>query len=82
MSNHEYGADIHELDVTVWVGKGGVSSAVDELGSQLEHREVVKVRILRAAQTGASVDDIADELARAVDGEVIDVRGHTAVIRR
>lgn len=72
---------MHDLDVTLWVGKEGIGPAVvDELATQLEEREVVKVKVLRSARGDRSAAAIAEELADAVDGTVVDIRGHTAVI--
>ncbi len=73
--------DIHDLDVTVWVGKDGIGAVVDELAGQLEDRELVKVRFLRSTQSGTDVEELAAELGERVDGQVVDVRGHTAVFR-
>jgi RNA-binding protein len=72
----------HELDVTVWVGKGGIDPVVDELADQLDSRELVKVRFLRASRAGTTVDELADELAARTDASVFETRGNTAVIRR
>jgi len=69
----------HEADVTVWVGKAGVESVVDELADQLDDRDVVKVKFLRSARGGDETEDLADNLADRVGADVVDVRGNTAV---
>ena len=73
---------IHHLDVTVWVGKHGVSSVVDELSDQLSERRMVKVKFHRAARAGTDVETLAEELAERVSASVVETRGHTAVIER
>lgn len=73
---------IHHLDVTVWVGKHGVSSVVDELNDQLGDRRMVKVKFHRAARAGTDVETLAEELAAQVNASVVETRGHTAVIER
>ncbi|WP_254763416.1 YhbY family RNA-binding protein [Natrinema marinum] len=72
----------HDLDVTVWVGKSGVDAVVDELDDQLANRDLVKVKFLRAARAGSSTDEKAADLADRVNAELIDTRGHTAVVHR
>lgn len=72
----------HDLDVTVWVGKGGVGAVVDELDDQLSDRRLVKVKFLRSSRGGTTVEDLAADLAGRVDAEVIETRGHTAVVHR
>jgi RNA-binding protein len=72
----------HDLDVTVWVGKGGNDPVVDELADQLEARDLVKVRFLRAARAGTSVEELAADLAERTGSTVFETRGNTAVIRR
>jgi RNA-binding protein len=79
MTDEELRTQIHDLDVTVWVGKGGIESVADELGDQLADRKLVKVKFLRAARGGMSTDELAAELAGQVNAEVVDVRGNTAV---
>jgi len=37
------------------------------------------VKFLRAARGGTSTDELADELAEAVDADLIETRGNTAV---
>lgn len=72
----------HDLDVTVWVGKSGIEAVVDELGDQLADRDLVKVKFLRAARGGTSTADLAADLASRVDADVVETRGHTAVMHR
>ncbi|PSQ57083.1 RNA-binding protein [Halobacteriales archaeon SW_7_71_33] len=73
---------VHDLDVTVWVGKAGPDAVVDELDGQLADRELVKLKFLRSARAGADVGTLASGLADDVDAEVVDTRGNTAVLRR
>lgn len=82
MSNDDLRERAHDLDVTVWVGKAGLDPVVDELADQLRDRELVKVKFLRAARGGATVEELADDLAERVGAEVVDTRGHTAVVHR
>ncbi|UTF54078.1 YhbY family RNA-binding protein [Natronosalvus rutilus] len=72
----------HDLDVTVWVGKSGVDAVVDELNDQLANENLVKVKFLRAARAGSSTEEKAADLAERVNAQLIDTRGHTAVIHR
>ncbi len=76
---HELKERAHDVDVTVWVGKKGVDAAADEAKTQLEDRDLVKVKILRA---GGDPEEAAMELAEEADAEVVDVRGRTAVVAR
>jgi RNA-binding protein len=72
----------HELDVTVHVGKAGLDPVVDELRTQLEERELVKVKFLRAARGGTTTEELAEELADRAGCTVFRTRGHTGVFRR
>jgi RNA-binding protein len=80
MSDQELRKEAHDLDVTVWVGKHGIESVVDELADQLDDRKLVKVKFLRAARGGTSTDELADELADEVSADLIETRGNTAVL--
>jgi RNA-binding protein len=71
---------IHNLDVTLWVGKHGIDAVVDELDDQLTDREFVKVKFHRSARAGAETETLADDLAERVGASVVETRGHTAVI--
>lgn len=72
----------HDLDVTVWVGKSGLDPVVEELADQLTDRGLVKVKFLRAARGGTTTEELAAEVADRVGAEVVDTRGHTAVVHR
>jgi RNA-binding protein len=73
---------IHNLDVTVWVGKHGIESVVDELDSQLGNSDLVKVKFHRSARAGTDTETLAADLAERVGASVVETRGHTAVIER
>ena len=79
MTNQELRKEAHDLDVTVWVGKGGVGTVVDELKDQLRENKLVKVKFLRAARGGTTTEELAETLADDVNAELVDVRGNTAV---
>lgn len=82
MSDRELRKRAHDLDVTVWIGKGGIDAVVDELDDQLGDRELVKAKFLRAARGGTTTEALAEELATAVDADLVETRGHTAVYHR
>jgi RNA-binding protein len=81
MTDSDVTERIHELDVTVWVGKGGVEPVADELATQLDERDLVKVKFLRAARGAGSTESLAAELGESADAELIETRGNTAVYR-
>lgn len=82
MTDQDLRSRAHDLDVTVWVGKGGVGAVVDELDDQLRERDLVKVKFLRASRGGTDAEELAADLAERVGAEVVDVRGHTGVLHR
>lgn len=79
MSSEDLRKEAHDLDVTVWVGKGGVEPVVDELRDQLADRKLVKVKFLRAARGGTTTEELADDLANRVGADLVETRGNTAV---
>jgi RNA-binding protein len=72
----------HDLDVTVWVGKAGIESVVDELNDQLAEQDLVKAKFLRSARGGGSTEEVAADLAGATGANLIETRGNTAVYYR
>jgi RNA-binding protein len=79
MSN-ELREEAHDVDVTVWVGKNGIEAVVDELQDQLQNEKLVKVKFLRSARGTEDTETLAAELAERVNAELIETRGHTAVL--
>lgn len=79
MVDNELRKEAHDLDVTVWVGKSGIDAVTEELRDQLADRKLVKVKFLRAARGGTSTEELADELAEAVNATLVETRGNTAV---
>jgi len=73
---------IHNLDVTVWVGKRGPGAVVEELDDQLDSRDLVKVKFHRALRGGTDTETLAADLAERVNATVAETRGHTAVVER
>lgn len=73
---------IHNLDVTLWVGKRGIGAVTEELDEQLDDREFVKVKFHRAARTDGDAEELATELAERTNAGIVESRGHTAVIER
>lgn len=82
MDEQELKRRAHDLDVTVWIGKSGVDAVVDELNDQLAAKNLVKVKFLRAARAGDPTEEKAADLAERVNADLIDTRGHTAVVHR
>jgi RNA-binding protein len=70
MSNKDRRRRIHDLDATLRVGKQGIEPVADELSNQLDDRDLVKVKFLRAT------------LADMASATVVQTRGHTAVFER
>jgi RNA-binding protein len=82
MNRQELRKQAHDLDVTLWVGKGGVDPVVEEAADQLSDRDLIKVKFLRAAQGGTTVEDLTADLADRTDAEVVETRGNTGVLHR
>lgn len=80
MTDQTLREEAHDVDVTVWVGKSGIESVVDELDDQLDNRRLVKVKFLRSARAGTSTQELAEELAEMVNAELVETRGNTAVL--
>ncbi|QDX41545.1 YhbY family RNA-binding protein [Salarchaeum sp. JOR-1] len=79
MTTEELKTKAHNADVTVWVGKAGVESVVDELKDQLDTRDVVKVKFLRSSRGGTDTEELAADLADRVSADLVETRGNTAV---
>ena len=74
-------AHAHHLPVTVHVGHQGLTDTVRQsLDDALRTRELVKVQFSKNAD--AKARDVANDLARALDAEVVQTIGRTATLFR
>ncbi len=72
-------AQAHSLNPVVLLGSDGLSEAVvKELDSTIEHHELVKIRV----NAGEGRTEQAEEAARAVNAELVQVVGRVAVLFR
>ncbi|RLI86380.1 MAG: RNA-binding protein [Archaeoglobales archaeon] len=71
--------------ITINVGKRGITEGlIREINKALEKHGVVKVRMLRNFRkiVGKDRREIAREIARHVDGKLVDVRGFVLTFER
>ncbi|HEV8236921.1 MAG TPA: YhbY family RNA-binding protein [Gemmatimonadaceae bacterium] len=74
-------AEAHHLPVTVHVGHQGVTDAVRQsLDDALRTRDLVKIQFSRNDDT--DVKNAANDLARAMHADVVQVIGRTATLFR
>jgi len=74
-------AEAHRLNATVHVGHHGVTDAVRQsLDDDLRTHELVKIQFTKTADV--TVKEAANELARAISAEVVQVIGRTATLFR
>ena len=63
---------------TVWVGRNGVTKALlNQISTQLDTNEMVKVKVHRPSLDGTEVADIAGRIAIETRSEIVDMRGRT-----
>jgi RNA-binding protein len=82
MSERTRAQRIHDLDVTLWVGKRGIDAVTAELDDQLTEQEFVKIKFHRAARADRDAEELATDLAEQTNATVAQTRGHTAVLER
>jgi RNA-binding protein len=71
----------HHLDAVVQVGKDGLTEGLTQaLDAALEDHELVKIRLGEAVT--ADRHEVADALAAACKGELVQVLGRTVLIYR
>ena len=65
--------------MTINIGKSGVNdNVIEEIKRQLEANEIVKLKF--AKNIARNKDDYIDEIVTKTRAQLIDVRGHVAVI--
>ena len=79
MDIHDLRKEGRDVDVTVWVGKKGIESVVEELKDQLSSNKLVKVKFLRSSRARKESEELAEELADKTESKLVEVRGNTAV---
>ena len=68
-----------ELKPTVHVGKDGLKDSVyDEISEQLKKNRLIKIKVLDNADSDTK--EVAEAIAAAVSGVVVDVRGGVIVM--
>jgi RNA-binding protein len=74
-------AEAHHLPITVHVGHQGLTDAVRQsVDDAIRTRELVKVQFSR--NDDVSVKDAANDLAKAMQADVVQVIGRTATLYR
>jgi len=77
----ELRARAQSLDPTVYLGKEGISGSIrSEILSQLNNKKLIKIRLLPGY--GGDRHECAEELARACDAVLVEVRGRTVVLAK
>lgn len=77
----ELRAQAHHLAVTIHIGRQGITDTLrGALDDALRTKELVKVQFSKNADVKAK--DAANDLATAVDAEVVQVIGRTAALYR
>jgi len=71
---------VASLKPAIQIGKEGISEGViEELKRQLKEKNLVKVKFLRSALEQTGREQLARELQERTGGDLIEVRGNTAV---
>ncbi len=71
----------NELEPVFQIGKGGLSEEIiNQLDAVLEARELIKVKVLKSCLDDAG--ELADEIAEALDGEVVQKIGKSFILYR
>ncbi len=75
-------AEAQQLQPVVRVGKAGLAEAtLDEVRRHLKANRLIKIRLLPSATEGGQEDaNQAEALAQAVGAELVETRGHTAIL--
>ncbi|MBS7606270.1 YhbY family RNA-binding protein [Candidatus Bathyarchaeota archaeon] len=69
---------VSSIEPTVRVGKKGITEAqIKEILKQLEARRTVKVKVLKSALVGETVEDIAQRISSETGSRVIQIIGRT-----
>ena len=77
MNKKDISADLHQLKVTVWIGKKGISdSTINEIKSQIKERKIIKIKWLRNTYI------VPEEIAKMANADIIQKRGRTMILSK
>ena len=77
MNKKDISADLHQLKVTVWIGKKGISdSTINEIKSQIKERKIIKIKWLR------NTDIVPEEIAKMANADIIQKRGRKMILSK
>lgn len=77
----EYRAQAHDLEVTLMVGKDGISdNLIETANQQLEARELIKGRVLETA--GLTAREVCDAISEETGADGVSCVGNTFVLYR
>ena len=76
-------AQAQKMPAAMNIGKSGLTAGVvEEVRRQLEEHRLLKVKLLPSAREERASKEVAEELAERAEAELVEVRGHTAVLWR
>jgi RNA-binding protein len=70
-----------KMDPTIWIGKEGASEALmKQVVNQLKSRELVKLKIQKAALSETGTTDLAERVVASTGSTLVEVMGHTFTV--
>jgi len=74
--------DIHELKPVIRIGKNGVTgNIINDVKNLVKKKKIVKIKVLRSALNSATMKDIADKIVKEANLKIVQIRGHSVVVR-
>ena len=74
--------DIHELKPVIRIGKNGVTeNIINDVKNLVKKKKIVKIKVLRSALNSETMKDIADKIVKEANLKIVQIRGHSVVVR-
>ena len=74
--------DIHELKPAIRIGKNDVTeNIINDVKMLVKKKKIVKIKVLRSALNSATMKDIADKIVKEANLKIVQIRGHSVVVR-
>ena len=81
MKNKDLKVKAMGIKPTIQVGKAGFNDNIrEELRSQLETRELIKIKVLRSAGSSSEWKDYLEAITTDLKAVLVEIKGNTAVI--